>query len=204
MNLENYYWWFDSIIPSRVCDEIIKYGKSKNSQQALTGDFQDKEKLNEEDEKKLKKLRDSRVVFLDELWVYKEITPFINIANQNAKWNFTWERTESCQVTEYGPHQYYGWHCDAWKYPYSEPPWRKGLIRKLSIILSLSDPSDYEGGELEFDLKQEPEPTKRICKEIKSKGSIVVFPSFMWHRVKPVTKGIRHSLVAWNLGKPYV
>ena len=47
MNLENYYWWFDSIIPSRVCDEIIKYGKSKNSQQALTGDFQDKEKLNE-------------------------------------------------------------------------------------------------------------------------------------------------------------
>ena len=90
MNLENYYWWFDSIIPSRVCDEIIKYGKSKNSQQALTGDFQDKEKLNEEDEKKLKKLRDSRVVFLDELWVYKEITPFIKLEIQNSKWNFTW------------------------------------------------------------------------------------------------------------------
>ena len=68
----------------------------------------------------------------------------------------------------------------------------------------MSDPSDYEGGELEFDLKQEPEPTKRICKEIKPKGSIVVIHSFMWHRVKPVTKGIRHSLVAWNLGKPYV
>ena len=41
MNLKNYYWWFDSIIPSRVCDEIVKYGVSQNSQLGITGDFKD-------------------------------------------------------------------------------------------------------------------------------------------------------------------
>jgi len=41
------------------------------------------------------------------------------------------------------------------------------------------------------------------AKEILSKGSIIVFPSFLWHRVKPVTKGTRYSLVVWNLGYPF-
>ena len=45
MNLENYYWWFDSIIPHRVCDEIIKYGLSFKQQLAVTGDFQNKKEL---------------------------------------------------------------------------------------------------------------------------------------------------------------
>jgi len=43
----------------------------------------------------------------------------------------------------------------------------------------------------------------RVCKEIKPKGSVVVFPSFVWHRVKPVTAGTRYSLVIWNLGWPF-
>jgi predicted 2-oxoglutarate/Fe(II)-dependent dioxygenase YbiX len=42
-----------------------------------------------------------------------------------------------------------------------------------------------------------------ICKEILPKGSIVVFPSHVWHRVKPITSGERKSLVIWNLGKPF-
>ena len=41
------------------------------------------------------------------------------------------------------------------------------------------------------------------CKEIRPRGSIVVFPSFVWHRVKPVTSGTRYSLVIWNLGYPW-
>ena len=42
-----------------------------------------------------------------------------------------------------------------------------------------------------------------VLKEIRSKGSLVVFPSDVWHRVKPVTKGTRHSLVIWNVGDPF-
>ena len=60
------------------------------------------------------------------------------------------------------------------------------------------------GGDLEFDLRYQEKPKIVICKELKNKGSMVVFPSFVWHRVKPVTEGTRYSLVAWNLGQPYV
>ena len=62
------------------------------------------------------------------------------------------------------------------------------------------------GGELEF-AKNNNEPGKTVetgqCKEIIPRGSIIVFPSFMWHRVKKVTQGVRYSLVAWTCGKPY-
>jgi PKHD-type hydroxylase len=75
----------------------------------------------------------------------------------------------------------------------------------LSVTCSLSSPEDYEGGELEFDFRNM-DPDKqsvRKCAEIKPRGSIVVFPSHVWHRVKPVTKGTRYSLVIWNLGYPF-
>ena len=68
----------------------------------------------------------------------------------------------------------------------------------------LSDEKDYEGGELEFQFRNQDDPTlTRTCTEILPRGSIVVFPSFVWHRVKPVTKGTRYSLVIWNLGYPF-
>ena len=72
------------------------------------------------------------------------------------------------------------------------------------MTLTLSHEDEYEGGDLEFDLRHNTDvPEKIVCKEIKPKGSIVVFPSFVWHRIKPVTKGTRHSLVCWNLGLPF-
>jgi len=47
------------------------------------------------------------------------------------------------------------------------------------------------------------EHNRKICTEILPRGSIVVFPSHVWHRVRPVTKGVRYSLVIWNLGYPF-
>ena len=57
----------------------------------------------------------------------------------------------------------------------------------------------------EFDFRKSKEGSNipHICKEIRPKGSVVVFPSFVWHRVKPVISGTRHSLVIWNLGWPF-
>ena len=79
----------------------------------------------------------------------------------------------------------------------------KDKIRKLSVTVSLTDPKEYKGGELEFDFRNQDKSNIRTCTEILPKGSLVVFPSFVWHRVKPVTKGVRHSLVIWNLGYPF-
>ena len=103
---------------------------------------------------------------------------------------------------------------DSWVYDVILPLMAKaneldkhGKIRKLSAILSLNDASEYEGGGLEFyngnpTLKE----SDRIidCKEIKKAGTLVVFPSHLYHRVKPITKGNRYSLVIWSCGKPFV
>ena len=74
------------------------------------------------------------------------------------------------------------------------------------MTISLVDGSMYEGGDLEFDLrdgKGEKTSNVRACKEIRPRGSIVVFPSFLLHRVKPVTSGVRYSLVVWSSGEPF-
>jgi PKHD-type hydroxylase len=81
-----------------------------------------------------------------------------------------------------------------------------GRIRKITSVLVLSDPKDYKGGELEFDFRNLDPDKKRnivVAKEVAEKGSLIVFPSFVWHRVKPVTKGVRYSMPIWHLGWPF-
>jgi PKHD-type hydroxylase len=192
MNLTNYYWYFQSAIPERICDDIVRYGKQLQDQMAVTGGLSDK-KLKKKDIVDLKKKRNSDVVWMNERWVFKEIQPYVNQANKNAGWNFQWDWSESCQFTKYKKNQFYDWHCDSWDKPYDRPndPVH-GKIRKLSVTVSLSDPKDYKGGELEFDFKQnDPDKKRQIrkCTEILPKGSLVVFPSFVWHRVCPVKSG---------------
>lgn len=211
MNLQNYYYYFQSALTPRFCDELIKYGISQQEQLALTGGqtnkIQEGKNLSDEDLKDLKKKRDSNIVWLSDRWIFKEIQPFIHQANRLAGWDFEWSFSEACQFTKYKLNQFYDWHCDSWEAPYAnkDNPDTFGKIRKLSVTCSLSSPEDYEGGELEFDFRNT-DPDKqsiRKCAEIKPRGSIVVFPSHVWHRVKPVTKGTRYSLVIWNLGYPF-
>jgi len=207
MNLQNYYFYFKSALTPRFCDELIKYGKSKSDELALTGNAQSK-KLDSKTIKDLKKKRNSNIVWLDERWIYKEIQHYVHRANQEAGWNFQWDFSEPCQFTKYDKGQYYGWHCDSWGSSYNRPEDINlhGKTRKLSVTCSLSDPKEYKGGELEFDFRNtDPDKKPNIvkCTEILPRGSIVVFPSDVWHRVCPVTKGSRYSLVIWNLGWPF-
>jgi PKHD-type hydroxylase len=211
MNLEFHYWYFTSVLSTKFCDDLIAYGKSKQEQVALVGGAQkileEKQKLSKKDLKNLQKVRNSNVAWLNDTWIYNEIHPYIHTANKNAGWNYQWDYSESCQFTKYSKNQFYGWHCDSFLKPYDHKNDQNfnGKIRKLSVTVSLSDPKDYKGGELEFDLRNRENGKPHIvkCKEIMPKGSIVVFPSHVWHRVKPVTKGTRHSLVIWNLGYPF-
>ena len=209
MNLKNYYWYFQSVIPERICDDIVKYGNSLQDQIAVTGGLGDPKNLNKKQIKDLKKKRDSNVVWMNDRWIYREIHPYIHQANRNAGWNFEWNWSESCQFTKYKKGQYYDWHCDSWDQPYvyqnTDNPGH-GKIRKLSVTVSLSNPKEYQGGELEFDFRNlDPDKKRNVikCTEILPKGSLIVFPSFVWHRVCPVKKGSRYSLVIWNLGLPF-
>jgi len=220
MNLKNYYYYFQSALSPKLCDDILNYGKKHQAEMAIIGGatngIQNKDKLNKKEIKNIQKKRKSDIVWMNDTWIYKEIHPYIHDANRLAGWNFDWDWSESCQFTKYGIGQYYGWHCDSWQEPYQRPqntdgtfPGEHGKIRKLSVTISLCEPSEYVGGNLEFDFRNSVDPeskknkTTKECVEIRPRGSIIVFPSFVWHRVTPVTKGTRYSLVVWNLGYPF-
>ena len=209
MNTSN-YWYFKSALTPKFCDDVIKYGLSKSEEMAKTGNT-NKDKLSKEEIRDIRRIRNSNIVWLDEPWIYREIHPYVHKANENAGWNFDWDFSESCKFTKYKLNQFYDWHCDCYSKPYDNPNNKNlhGKIRKLSVTCQLTDGSEYEGGELEFDFRNY-DPSKRDeskhlvkAKEILPKGSIVVFPSHVWHRVKPVQKGTRYSLVLWNLGYPF-
>lgn len=213
MNLLHHYYYFEKVLPDRFCEDLKKFAKDKEEQLAITGLFGQerdviKNPLSKKEINLLKKKRNSKIVWMDDRWIYNEIMPFVHEANKNAGWNFNFDWAETCQFTKYGKNQYYDWHCDSFELPYNQPNNTNlhGKIRKLSVTCSLSDPSEYKGGELEFNFNN-PEKTNkqniRKCLEILPKGSLVVFPSFVWHRVCPVTKGTRYSLVIWNLGYPF-
>ena len=92
---------------------------------------------------------------------------------------------------------HYDWHQDSlgtWNSIHNKPnrPNLHGKARKISMSLILND--DYEGGELE--IFGQP-------KDYYGQGSMIFFPSWMLHRVTPVTKGIRYSLVMWHIGAPF-
>ena len=200
MILNHKFWYFDSVISPRICDHIIKHALTlKDNLGTIGGTKKEPSNLDKKDLKQLYKKRKSHIVWLNDQWVYKEIHPYIHLANKNAGWNFQWDWSESSQFTKYTKGQYYGWHIDSMEIP------TKGKIRKLSSIVLLSDPSKYKGGNLQFNFKNKELSNNIVnCKELKNRGTIVVFPSFLWHRVKSVTKGIRYSLVSWHLGNPFV
>ena len=193
------FYYFKEALSEKLCDDIIQIAMDDKPDVATTG----LKIRNDEDVKNLLQKRDSYITWLNEEWIYKEIRPYVHRANKLAGWNFDIVDSEPCQFTIYNEGQYYGWHTDSsgWYY---EKEKQNGLIRKLSVTVSLSHPHEYEGGVLEFDNRMEDEPDDKHhilpCKQILPKGSICVFPSFTHHRVSPVTKGKRLSLVQWNLG----
>lgn len=199
MVLKDYFWYFSKALSPQVCDEIKKFALNKKKKElALTGGFKLKNnKKNKKDIENMKKVRNSNVVWLNEKWLYNLLTPYVESANTNAGWNFQFEKSENIQFTIYNKNQYYDWHTDAGvDFP---------IYRKLSMTVQLSDPNDYEGGDLEFDLRnQTKSPTNIIhSSELREQGTICVFPSFVWHRVTPVITGKRYSLVMWTYGQKF-
>ena len=193
MQHKNIYWVFKSAISKKICNKIIALGKKTCQQKGKV--------VNNNSSVKDLKARDCKISFLDELWIYKEIHPYIHQANKNAGWNYDWDFTEKCQFTEYTKNNFYGWHCDSWPDQYIN---NKNInllnkIRKLSVSVSLSDPKKYKGG----DLKLYVDSAKEGLTMEKKQGTLVLFPSFIMHEVMPLTKGERNSLVAWVTGKAF-
>ena len=113
-------WCFKSALPLKFCDDVIKAGLAKKEMMARTGGF-DKEDLTKEQIKSIKTIRDCNISWLDENWIYRQLHPFVKIANIKAGWNYQWNFSENAQFTKYKLNQYYDWHSDEWKKPYDNP-----------------------------------------------------------------------------------
>ena len=133
--------------------------------------------------------RNSKVFFIKDNKICKEI---FNIINETTVIQLT--DIEPLQYSEYGVGGEYGWHRDV-----HEKPYPNGLVRKMSFSTILND--DFEGGEFDIETKN-PADKKRYDTFDNKKHNTIIFPSHMWHRVRPVKFGVRKSIVGWVLGPP--
>jgi len=135
-------------------------------------------------------------------FIYSKVLQLIYMENVNNKWNFDYDAIEDLQFTRYDKSQHYNWHADQTSTAYQFVDEElSGKIRKISFSIILND--DFEGGDFQFEVGA-PYEEDRIITLTPSKGCAIVFPSFKFHRVTPVTKGVRYSLVGWICGKPFV
>lgn len=181
----------ENYLPSNICDDIINAAQAQKEIEGVIQGGTDK------------KIRNSRVVWLNEQWIYDWINGVINEINIEHKWNFTISHPEQIQFTKYNEGQFYGWHQDI----YENIP-ADGFQRKISAVIPLVESNTYEGGDLEFydpmtnpNKKQEDKIIRN--EKLRQKGSIIVFPSYIYHQVTPVLKGERLSIVIWFCGEKW-
>ena len=172
------------IVPISFCDDVISQGEEKDLKKA---------KIQEGNQTS----RSSDVSWLDEEKLGTSLTNLVVIANKESKWNFSLKEFEPLQYTIYNKNDYYDWHIDNHSKPYDN-----GMVRKLSFTLCLNE--DYEGGSFSF---CSPHPISKKTKietlDKPKKGTMIVFPSYTWHKVDKVTSGVRKTLVGWVVGKEW-
>ena len=127
---------------------------------------------------------------------------FLKQANKEY-FHYDLELFESVQFAEYKDGAFYDWHQDV-----AQPDGKNNVRRKLSLTFVLSDPDTFEGGELQFYNGGRPMYTSKKDLELtendmKAQGSLIIFDSRDWHRVTPVTKGVRYSVVCWSSGQAF-
>jgi PKHD-type hydroxylase len=181
----NLFAFADNVFLKEECEKIIKIGKNENLQNAKVG--------RENNVKIDKKLRKSKITWLNPSketnWIFEKIC-FVSKELNQRYFNFDiFGAIEGIQFTTYqSPSGNYGKHTDNS---------HGSTIRKLSISIQLSDPNSYIGGELCLYNNENP-----IIMP-KKQGQVIMFPSYVLHEVKPVTKGERISLVVWLTGKQF-
>jgi PKHD-type hydroxylase len=178
----NFYAFWNNAFSKEECQTIINIAKDKGLIKGTTFNHDKK-----------KDIRDSKISWLYPIdgmdWVFRRVTDMtLNLNERFFKFDL-FGLNEGFQFTNYeAPSGKYGKHVDrAMNIP----------VRKLSISIQLTNPEEYEGGELK--LYEGEEETVMD----KTQGTLIIFPSYVLHEVMPVTKGTRNSLVTWVTGKQF-
>ena len=177
----------EPIFTPKQCQMVIDKGMSLKSEQASVGMGQ-KPGGGYDPKKRVTTI--SWIPFSHMMEMYKQIENQMIKANNNHFGFQGMRLTEPAQFTHYLEGGFYYWHMYNDIHVKHQPP-----VRKISMTLLLSDPSTFDGGELEFMSKGKRAKLKQ--------GQAIFFASWLMHRVKPVTRGDRKSLVMWFGGPSF-
>lgn len=176
------YYYFTKAFTEQEIEKIIEIGESQPKIKATT--------IGEEITQQESEYRISDISWLsnnpETYFIFDRISDLAIKANSEM-WNFDiWDFQDDLQYTTYyGNGGHYDWHADL----------GVGISnRKLSVVLQLSNPDEYEGGDLQMNTGGS------ILNIPREKGLICFFPSFVLHRVTPLSSGLRRSLVTWLCG----
>ena len=170
--------------------KIRKYADTLEFNEASLAEHQE---VNEGIDHNYRKTSTAWIDIIEETtWIYEKMGDMVVEANNNM-WKF--DLLGSMELIQFARYygseddkgNFYDWHAD------SGPSTN---LRKISMIVQLTDEDEYEGGEVMMHESSTPQVFPR------GKGTVICFPSYMSHKVTPVTKGIRESMVQWMSGPP--
>ncbi|MEH6763077.1 MAG: 2OG-Fe(II) oxygenase [Aequorivita antarctica] len=181
-NFVEYVYYQGLFLPHEIDNILSFWDDDKTIKATVAGESEYRDEL-----------RKSSVMFIenskDNDWIYNKLAGLAVNCNNERYWFDLLGFHQELQLTRYSAGDFFEWHLD----------FGAGEIsaRKLSMTIQLSDPNDYEGGDLQFMINQ------NIVNAPREKGTVIIFPSFIMHRVTPITKGTRQSIVGWVSGPPY-
>jgi PKHD-type hydroxylase len=178
--INNRYWLYESAISKKQCELILEEANWNLKHMA--------EFMESHDSKVNDAIRKTTVTFAPYYSPVGCIMSTHLLEINKHQWNYDISGIQEIQIGHYEEGGHYDWHPD------TMTPDENNMQRKLSAVLMLSDPNDYEGGLLEIKDAELPKLKQ---------GSIVVFPSPLIHRVTKVTKGNRFTAVAWAVGPAF-
>jgi len=181
---------FQEELPEDFCKHVIALAESLDSEEAaihVDGSSEFK-----------KEARNNSVSWINNPDIIELLQIYTMKANEDCGWNFDIGVYETPQLSIYEQGQFYDWHVDMGVEKDFDP-----VVRKMTITINLND--SYDGGNFQIERWGSPKMKKRYItvKGMKRTGSIIVFPSFLHHRVTPVLGGQKKSLTCWFRGPPF-
>ena len=187
------YWLFKDAISKKDINKIKKIAKNSCYKKSHLLDADEDFKI-----------RDTDTTFSSDQYLYDLLCPFVGSANEQAGWKYDLDWFEAVQIARYKKNQHYSWHTDgdsdhfgAFENNFKEV---NGKVRKISLVACLSD--GYIGGDFELAIQEQKCDNEILYPEMRM-GDVIVFPSYVFHRSTPITKGTKYSLSMWCLGSPF-
>lgn len=178
------------VFTHKECAEIISIGNSKSLEPGKIGDGSVKSEIRSSDLRFIEPLNLEKIG-----WIFERLKEIIDNVNDRV-YEYDLKYFAPPQFTLYKEGDFYDWHMDL----IMGNPCPNLFMRKLSATVFLSNQNEFTGGEFLIGRKSDGSHENVIENE---QGAVVLFPSFMWHKVNPVLSGQRFSLVVWTEGDKF-